>query len=166
MKILRGTASCSFLCGTPKNKSKRDIRRGIRQQLQYVKRDLKYINWLIETDATFKETLTRKDWTLIQVIQEMYRQQAEMYKKREQKITDRIVSIYQPYVRPMPRGKDRVSTEFGSKQLVLLKDGYTHIENLSWNNYNEGGLLIDSLETYKRLFGCYPERVLVVSILN
>lgn len=90
----------------------------------------------------------------------MYRQQVEMYKKREQKITDRIVSIYQPYVRPMPRGKDRVSTEFGSKQLVLLKDGYTHIENLSWNNYNEGGLLIDSLETYKRLFGCYPERVL------
>ncbi|WPV64467.1 IS5 family transposase [Chitinophaga sp. LS1] len=143
-----------------KNKSKRDIRRGIRQQLQYVKRDLKYINWLIESDATFKETLKMKDWTLIQVIQEMYRQQAEMYKKREQKMSDRIVSIYQPHVRPMPRGKDRVSTEFGSKQLVMLKDGYTHIEKLSWDNYNEGGLLIASLETYKRLFGCYPERVL------
>ncbi|WPQ60842.1 IS5 family transposase [Chitinophaga sancti] len=143
-----------------KNKSKRDIRRGIRQQLQYVKRDLKYINWLIETGPTFKETLKPKEWTLIQVIQEMYRQQVEMYKKREQKISDRIVSIYQPHVRPMPRGKDRVSTEFGSKQLVLLKDGYTHIEKLSWDNYNEGGLLIECLETHKRLFGCYPERVL------
>lgn len=61
-----------------KNKSKRDIRRGVRQQLQYVKRDLKYINWLIETAATFKETLKPKEWTLIQVIHEMYCQQVEM----------------------------------------------------------------------------------------
>jgi transposase, IS5 family len=143
-----------------KNKSKRDIRRGIRQQLQYVKRDLKYINWLIESEATFKGALKMKDWRLIRVIQEMYHQQAEMYKNREHKISDRIVSIYQPHVRPMPRGKDRVSTEFGSKQLVMLKDGYTHIEKLSWDNYNEGSLLTESLETYKRLFGCYPERVL------
>ncbi|OMP74546.1 hypothetical protein [[Flexibacter] sp. ATCC 35208] len=66
-----------------KNKSKRDIRRDIRQQLQYVKRDLKYINWLIESYATFKGTLKRKEWRLIQVIHEMYRQQAERYKKRE-----------------------------------------------------------------------------------
>ncbi|WP_322518495.1 IS5 family transposase [Chitinophaga sancti] len=143
-----------------KNKSKRDIRRGIRQQLQYVKRDLKYINWLIESEANFKGVLKMKDWRLIRVIQEMYRQQAEMYKNREHKISDRIVSIYQPHVRPIPRGKDRVSTEFGSKQLVMLKDGYTHIEKLSWDNYNEGSLLTESLETYKRLFGCYPERVL------
>ncbi|WP_179091051.1 transposase [[Flexibacter] sp. ATCC 35208] len=31
---------------------------------------------------------------------------------------------------------------------------------LSWGNYNEGGLLIESLETHKRLFGCYPEWIL------
>lgn len=143
-----------------KNKTKREIRKGIRQQLQYVKRDLKYINWLIESDIIFKASMDKRDWSLIRVIQEMYRQQSEMYKKGEQKISDRIVSIYQPHVRPMPRGKDRVSTEFGSKQLVMLKDGYTHVEKLSWDNYNEGPLLIDSLETYKRLFDCYPERVL------
>ncbi|RFM33652.1 hypothetical protein [Chitinophaga silvisoli] len=39
----------------------KEIRRGIPQQLPYVKRDLKYVNWLIETDATFKETLKWKE---------------------------------------------------------------------------------------------------------
>ena len=143
-----------------KNKRIKEIRRGIRQQLQYVKRDLKYINGLIEQDAVFKKSLKKRDWGLMRVIHEMHRQQAEMYKKKEQKIPDRIVSIYQPHVRPMPRGKDRASTEFGSKQLVLLKDGYTHVEKLSWDNYNEGSMLIESVETHKRLFGSYPERVL------
>lgn len=149
-----------LLIAKKKCKSKREIRRGIRQQLQYVKRDLKYINSLIEQQAISKSVLKKRDWKLIQVISELHRQQAAMYKKKEQKIEDRIVSIYQPHVRPMPRGKDRVSTEFGSKQLVMLKDGYTHVSMIAWDNYNEGPLLKESLEKYKQLYGCYPEKVL------
>jgi len=149
-----------LLIAKKKCKSKREIRRCIRQQLQYVKRDLKYINSLIEQHAVCKIVLKKRDWKLLQVISELYRQQAAMYKKREQKIEDRIVSIYQPHVRPMPRGKDRVSTEFGSKQLVMLKDGYTHVALIGWDNYNEGPLLKESLERYKQLYGCYPEKVL------
>lgn len=149
-----------LLIAKKKCKSKREIRRGIRQQLQYVKRDLKYINTLLEKHPLAKGVLKKRDWKLLQVISELYRQQAEMYKKREHKILDRIVNIYQPHVRPMPRGKDRVSTEFGSKQLVMLKDGYTHVALIGWDNYNEGPLLKESLEKYKQLYGCYPEKVL------
>lgn len=149
-----------LLLAKKKCKTRREIRKGIRQQLQYVKRDLKYMYSLIEKHLVCKDALKPRDWKLLQVTGELYRQQAEMYKKQEQRIEDRIVSIYQPHVRPMPRGKDRASTEFGSKQLVMLKDGYTHVERIGWDNFNEGPLLKESLETYKRLYGCYPEKVL------
>jgi IS5 family transposase len=38
------------------------------------------------------------------------------------------------------------------------------MERLSFNNYNEGTLLIESLERYKERFGCYPEAVLADQI--
>jgi len=62
-------------------------------------------------------------------------------------------------VRPMPRGKDRVQTEFGSKQLVMLKDGYTHVQKISWDNFYEGTQLKQCVEAYKEIYGCYPEKV-------
>src|SRR5205085_8763136 len=71
-------------------------------------------------------------------------------------IADRIVSIYQPHVRPMPRGKDSRTTEFGSKQLVMQKDGYTHVHRIEWNNFNESTHLQQCVEAYKAIYGYYP----------
>src|SRR6185437_3609688 len=143
-----------------KRKSRTAVRRGIRQQLQYVKRDLGYIDRLVEQSELFRLSLDKRDWKLLMVIHELYRQQRWMYKKQEHSIADRIVNLYQPHVRPMPRGKDRVSTEFGSKQLVILKDGYAHVCVLDWDNFNDGTYLEQALEKYRDLYGCYPERVL------
>ncbi len=142
-----------------KRKTKKDIRKGLRRGLQYVWRDIKYINRLLEEQATLKTTLDKRDWKLLQVIHEVYRQQNEMYTEDKRTIEHRIVSIYQPHVRPMPRGKDRIQTEFGSKQLVMLKDGYTHVQTISWDNFNEGTRLKESVEAYKEIYGCYPEKV-------
>jgi transposase, IS5 family len=142
-----------------KKKTKKQIRKGLRSQLQYVSRDLKYINKLLEDHTPLKEALDKRDWKLLQVIHELYRQQQQMYTADKRSIEHRIVSIYQPRVRPMPRGKDRAQTEFGSKQLVMLKDGYTHVQQISWDNFNEGIHLQDSVETYKNIHGCYPEKV-------
>ena len=93
------------------------------------------------------------------VIHEVYRQQQEMFTEEKRTIEHRIVSIYQPHVRPMPRGKDRLHTEFGSKQLVMLKGGYTHVQTISWENFNEGIHLKESVEAYKEIYGCYPQKV-------
>jgi transposase, IS5 family len=87
----------------------------MRQQLQYVQRNLKYINQLIEAQRQLRDVLDKRDWKLLQVIHELHRQQQEMHAENKHSIADRIVSIYQLHVRPMPRGKDRVRTEFGSK---------------------------------------------------
>ncbi len=142
-----------------KKKTKKDIRKGLRSQLQYVSRDIKYVNKLLEQHATLKLSLNKRDWKLLQVIHEVYRQQQEMFTEDKHTIEHRIVSLYQPHVRPMPRGKDRVQTEFGSKQLVMLKDGYTHVQTISWDNFNEGTHLKQSVEAYKEIYGCYPQKV-------
>lgn len=142
-----------------KNKTRNQIRRGIRQQLQYVQRDLKYLNQLIEEQSWLTAALDNRDWKLLRVIQELHRQQQEMYAENKHSIEDRIVSIYQPHVRPMPRGKERVATEFGSKQLIMQKDGYTHVHSIKWDNFNEGTQLKSCVEIYKEIYGCYPEKV-------
>ena len=142
-----------------KKKTKKDIRKALRRQLQYVLRDIKYINKLLDQHTTLKTALNKRDWKLLQVIDEVHRQQREMFSEDKRTIEHRIVSLYQPHVRPVPRGKDRVQTEFGSKQLVMLKDGYTHVQTISWDNFNEGIRLKECVEAYKEIYGCYPQKV-------
>src|SRR5690606_7880263 len=149
-----------------KRKTKRQIRRGLREQLQYVKRDLKYIDDLLTRHPQLRSAVEKRDWKLLQVIHEVYRQQQEMYTEDSHSTEHRIVSIYQPHVRPMPRGKDKAQTEFGSKQLVMLKDGYTHVHSINWDNFNEGLQLQSCVETYKKIYGCYPEKVSVDGIFG
>lgn len=158
-RMYKQTARKKYLnIAKKKKKTKNQIRTAIRQQLQYVRRDLGYINDLVEKNLPVIH-LSKRDWFLLRVISEVWRQQQEMYQNRVHSIEDRIVSIYQPHVRPIPRGKDKASTEFGSKQLIMLKDGYTHVYKIGWDNYNEGTLLKESVEVYKTIYGCYPGAV-------
>jgi hypothetical protein len=149
-----------------KKKTKKVIRKGLRAQLQYVSRDLKHINKLLDEHSSLRKILDKRDWKLLQVIHEVYRQQLEMYTESKHTVEHRIVSLYQPHVRPMPRGKDRVQTEFGSKQLVMLKDGFTHVQQISWDSFNEGVHLQPCVEKYKEIYGCYPEKVSVDGIFG
>jgi len=45
------------------------------------------------------------------VIQHIYDQQTKMYKDKIHSVDNRIVNIYQPYVRPIVRGKDKSQVE-------------------------------------------------------
>ncbi len=83
-----------------------------------------------------------------------------MYRKRTRRIDDRIVSISQPHVRPMVRGKARAHVEFGAKVAVSLVNGYARLERLDWNNFHEGQTLQAAVEAYRERYGCYPEAVL------
>ena len=77
----------------------------------------------------------------------------------------KIVSIHLPFVRPVKRGKAKAPTEFGAKlHLSVDETGFGRIENLSFNSYNEGPMLIEALTAYKYCNGAYPERVLVDQI--
>jgi hypothetical protein len=87
-----------------------------------------------------------------------------MYDNRTHSIEDRIVSISQPHVRPIIRGKANAQTEFGAKVTISYVNGYAFIEELKWDNFNEGTGLKAAVETYYKRFGFYPEAVLTDKI--
>ena len=98
------------------------------------------------------------------VIQETYRQQMEMYQTKTHSIEHRIVSIHQPHVRPIVRGKVKAKVEFGAKINLSLIDGYSFLDHLSWEAYNEGTLLMDSVEQYQKRNDFLPKEVLADKI--
>lgn len=88
-----------------------------------------------------------------------------MYDHKTHKVENRIVSITQPYVRPIVRGKAKAPTEFGAKlHLSIDENGFGRIESLSFDPYNEGPMLVDALKAYRYRNGNYPERILVDQI--
>jgi len=74
---------------------------------------------------------------------------------------NRIVSISQPYVRPIIRGKQDKAVEFGAKLSVSLSaEGLARVDQLRWNAFHEGGDLIAQVEAFRGRYGVYPEAVL------
>jgi hypothetical protein len=103
--------------------------------------------------------LSKRQYRNLLVIHEVYRQQKWMYDNNQNRIDDRIVSISQPHVRPIKRGKARATTEFGVKISASLVDGYTFLDHLSWGNFNESLDLKPQIKAYHKRFGYYPESV-------
>ncbi len=129
-------------------------RKALRKQLGYLGRDLKHIDTLSREVSL--EHLTRQQYLNLLVVNELYRQQLEMHSKRSRRIADRIVSISQPHIRPIVRGKVKSPTEFGAKLSLAVVDGYTHPERISWDAYNEAGDLVMHVKRYRDRYGCYP----------
>jgi len=48
------------------------------------------------------------------------------------------VSVNKPYIRPIVRGKETKSVEFGAKSNNIQVDGISFIEHISFNAFNEG----------------------------
>jgi hypothetical protein len=151
-----------------KKAGKRVIRKAIRKQLSFLRRNIKTINKMFnkfqELEPTKPIPLSRMEMRKFWVIQIMYDQQAEMYKEKKHTIEDRIVSISQPHVRPIVRGKKNADKEFGAKVSISIIDGITYVEELSWNNYNEGLTLVATVENYKKRYGHYPKSVIADKI--
>jgi hypothetical protein len=98
------------------------------------------------------------------VVRKLYEQQKQMYETKTHQVPDRIVSIHQPWVRPMVRGKATADVEFGAKVSVSVLDGYFRIERLFWDAYNEVTTLQDTVDRYKEQTGFYPQRILADKI--
>lgn len=138
------------------------IRKAIKKQLGYVARDLRIIEALIK--HTPLTVLGKRHYRQLLVISELYRQQREMMETKTHAIQDRIVSIEQPHVRPMVRGKAGANVEFGAKIAASLVCGYAWIEIVQWDSFNEATTLQASVESYKQRFGYYPAAILADKI--
>ena len=138
------------------------IREAIGGQLAYVKRNLGHIDNLLQTVSISVLTNPQQQW--LDSIRTLYKQQLYMYENNTHTIENRIVSIGQPHVRPIKRGKARAPYEFGAKISISLVDGYAFVDQLGWDSYNEESQLIPAVEAYKCYYGFYPERVLADQI--
>jgi len=162
-RTYRQKARRAFLAIAKQRKpSKKKRRRAIKQQLQYLRRNLKHIDnmlscWPVNAPSPLPSRLLRAYW----VIQHVYEQQSEMYRTHSKRCDDRIVSIHQPHLRPIVRGKQRAPVEFGAKLSVSLNEhGLACVDALRWDAFHEGGDLKGQVEAYRERHGRYPEKIL------
>ena len=143
-----------------KKKTSNEIRKGIRKQLQYLARNLKSIDILLGMG----KNLSPKSEKRLGIVRSLFEQQKYMFDNRTHSVDNRIVSLSQPYLRPIVRGKIKAPVEFGAKLDISVCGGFTRLENQSFESYNESTTLIDVIERYQKRSGKFPERVLADKI--
>jgi hypothetical protein len=137
-------------------------RKAVGKQLRYLNRNIKSLNQLLDKCRGFP--LDKKEHKYLMVLHSLYQQQLEMYNEHKHSIADRIVSLHQPHVRPIVRGKLKAKVEFGAKIHLSLVEGYAFLDTISWDAFNEGSSMIQYIEAYKTRFDCYPKEVLADKI--
>ena len=159
------SARRSFLnLSKSKKWAKRKVLKAISEQLRYIELASKRLDELkiqVEYhDKLFPTWLKNR----LEVIPDIYVQQKEMFESGKNSCENRIVSLEQPHVRPIVRGKRPNPTEFGQKVHLSVVNGYVYLEQTSWENFNESTDLIPCAEDYKRKFGFYPKAILADKI--
>ena len=135
-------------------------RKAIGRQLSYLRRDLE----AIDGKLSMGNSLTVRQTKRLNTIRTIYEQQKYMYDNRTHSVPDRIVSVSQPFVRPILRGKAGKPVEFGAKLDISVVDGWTRLECYSFDAYNEAGNLKAMAERFREREGHYPARILADKI--
>lgn len=135
-------------------------RKAIGKQLGYLRRDLS----AIAHKLSLGKALTARQLERLNTIRTIYEQQKYMYDHRTHSVPDRIVSVSQPFVRPIVRGKAGKPVEFGAKLDISVVDGWTRLEYCSFDAYNEAGNLKMMVERFREREGHYPSRILADKI--
>ncbi|MEO6423655.1 MAG: IS5 family transposase [Candidatus Nitrotoga sp.] len=161
-RTYRQTARKDYLAILKQRRPKgKKLRAWIKKQLQYLRRNFQHIEQLLDVLSgrviPLSYSLLRKYW----IIQNVVSQQEEMLRFNCKRCDNRIVSIHQPHVRPIVRGKANKAAEFGAKLSVSLTPaGIASVDHISWDAFNEGGDLPTQVEAYKQRYGYYPQSVL------
>ena len=141
--------------------TKVQTRKLTRRLLNLLGKILKETRRLERENTGVENVLTSRQKSDLEIITRMYRQQKNHFENNDprESVKDRIVSLSKPYVRPIVRGKEVKSVEFGAKCNNILVDGLSFIEKLSFNAFNEGTRLPHCLKMHRRLFGVDAKKV-------
>lgn len=143
-----------------RKKTAKKVRRAVSKQLHYLARDLKSIN----EKLALGKTMTQRQAERLETIRTLYTQQQYMFEHNCHTVPDRIVSVSQPFLRPIVRGKAGKPVEFGAKLDISVVDGWTRLEHFSFKAYNEAGNLQDMAKCFRAREGHYPSRILADKI--
>ena len=130
------------------------------KQLAYLRRDLNAIDGKLSLGKNLPSRQTER----LDTIRAVYEQQKYMYDNRTHSVPDRIVSVSQPFVRPIVRGKAGKPVEFGAKLDISVVDGWARMECCSFDAYNEAGNLQEMTARVRAREGHYPSRILADKI--
>lgn len=136
---------------------KNQIRQAVRLQLECVEKNVKALEAILP-QVNIESYL--KHISQFETIKEIAKQQRYHFDNPGKPVPNRIVSVSQPHVRPIVRGKARSEVEFGQKLSFSIVDGFTFIETQSWENFAEGNTLKASTEKYRERHGVYPKAIL------
>ena len=108
-----------------------------------------------------EELLNAKQLDMLETVTRVYRQQKNHFKSGDSResIPNRIVSVSKPYIRPIVRGKETKTVEFGAKCNNILIDGISFIEKLSFNAFNEGTRLKHCVSLSEKLTGVPVKKI-------
>ena len=81
-------------------------------------RDLGYMDNLLENNNVI---LSTSDSELLDILTTVYEQQRYMFENNTHTVENRIVSISQPYIRPIVRGKAKSPVEFGASSIQVMR---------------------------------------------
>ena len=152
----KGFLNISMAKGVTAKKRRAEIRR----QLGHLRRNRASIAKMLEQHPDLLTLLNSYSYRCLLVIGTIYAQQKEMFDLKTKRVDDRIVSLSQPHVRPIIRGKAGKKVEFGAKiSLSHRPGGYVNLHRVSWDAYNESGDLTEQVEHYYARYGYYPESV-------
>ena len=160
-----------------KKKSQKVIRSSTRQMLGFTRRNIKQLEFLL---GQAKEYLSSKNFRLqsslesnfkdlikevknkLETAKAIYQQQKTKYQEKTTQIKDRIVSLDQPYIRPILRGKEGgKKVEFGAKAHLASSGGYVFSDKIEHRAFSEKKELKDSLEQHKKRFNRLPKEVMI-----
>ena len=128
-------------------------RKQIKKQLQYIRRDLRYVDERLAQGGE----LTKMQKERLATIRKVYEQQTFMYAHHTHQVDTRIVSLSEPFIRLIKRGKDKAPVEFGPKINCSIMDGIVDIEHYSYQAFNESADLKAILNHYQDVHGYYPD---------
>ena len=128
------------------------------QMLSYLIRDIRsFIGLIVLHGTDMLDGLKQNEKNNMHAIITMYYQQNNMFNSGVHTCVNRIISIFQPHIRPIVRGKSKSPTEFGAKIGASVVNGYTFIDHHSWDAYNESMDLPLHIDLYQKRFGFLPK---------
>jgi hypothetical protein len=133
-----------------RRKSKRKDKKLRKQLLKYL---LRLLEGLQELQSRYEFNLNNKERKLISTIKTIHSQQHELLYGNRENVKHRIVSLHKPHVRAIIRGKEVKPVEFGAKVHKVQVGGLSFIEHLSYENFNEGTRLKQSVAFHQKHFG-------------
>jgi len=144
VKWSRRYTSYSKLRRKPKSR-RRSITRGLLRLLTKIVDEL---GVLLDTNSNLPLSIDARK--RLSTIKTLLDQQSQWFYKQE-KPKNRIVSIDKPYVRPIVRGKEIKKVEFGAKVHNFQINGISFIDQISFDNFNEGKRLIPTIFKAQKL---------------